>query len=441
MNQSNEKDIEADSRSALNKAPTKLLNKDFILLWQGQFVSQLGNQVHGIAMMFWVKHVTGSATLMGMLVMLSMLPAVILGPLGGTFADRHSRRKIIIYSDLISGILVLMLALIMFYLPKQTNLTIVWLTITYIIMGIISSVFSPAIIASVPDLVPKEKIAAANSMRQSSYQIASFFGQGLGGVLFRVLGAPMLFLVDAISFIFSSFSVIFIRIPQKYPQKVTGFKAIFQQFKKDTVEGLRYIRKRKGMRDLFFAAAFLNFFMAPIGILLPFYIEDTLKSTPDWFGYMLAMMGVGALLGYMLAGLLKIPGHTRSILIIALLFLESITIGILGFIHTAPMATTIAFIIGLMNGTINIYISTILQTSTPSEIRGRVFGLLATLSGGLMPISMGLAGVVLDLADKNVTLIFAACGGLTALCSLLLTTGRDFREFLAYEQPRDTASS
>ena len=65
--------------------PTKLLNKNFLLLWQGQFVSQMGNQVHAVAMMFWIKHATGSATLMGTLLMLASLPGVTVGAAGRYF--------------------------------------------------------------------------------------------------------------------------------------------------------------------------------------------------------------------------------------------------------------------------------------------------------------------------------------------------------------------
>ena len=77
------------------QTPGKLLNRNFVLLWGGQAVSQLGNQAYSLAMMFWLMEKTGSASIMGLVLTVSNLPALLLSPLGGTFADRHSRiRKV-----------------------------------------------------------------------------------------------------------------------------------------------------------------------------------------------------------------------------------------------------------------------------------------------------------------------------------------------------------
>ena len=144
----------------------RLFNRHFLLLWQGQFVSQLGNQAHAIAMMFGLKHATGSASLMGLIMMLSMLPGVLLGPLAGTIVDNYSRKKIIVIADILSGLFVLLLAAIMLFAPQATRLTVIWLTVVSIALGVIAAVFRPAISASIPDLVPALQVAANGNFRR-----------------------------------------------------------------------------------------------------------------------------------------------------------------------------------------------------------------------------------------------------------------------------------
>ncbi len=140
-----------------------LLNRNFFLLWQGQLVSNLGSQAFLIAAMYWTMQATGSASLMGMLMMASALPTVLLGPVGGTFADWYSRRTIIIAADLLSGICVLLLA-ILFFLNLPADLTVIGVFSAVIMLGIVKAFFQPAITAAIPDLVRKDKVAAANSM-------------------------------------------------------------------------------------------------------------------------------------------------------------------------------------------------------------------------------------------------------------------------------------
>ncbi|MFQ5796474.1 MAG: MFS transporter [Candidatus Bipolaricaulia bacterium] len=417
--------------------PSKLMNRHFLLIWQGQSVSQMGSQAFAIAMMLWIKHATDSATLMGTLMMASSLPAVILGPIGGTFADRHSRRKIVIFSDVLSGIAVLSLAGLLFLAPDTLEMSIVWLFLVAVSLAVVSSFFRPAIAAAIPDLVPEDKIAAANSLNQFSIQFSMFIGQGTGGVLFRLLGAPVMFLIDGLTYLFSAFSESFIDIPQVIPEKSNQWREKFAEFKQDTVEGFHYIWGRTGLKILFLAAAFVNFFSIPISVLLPFYVEDFLKVSTDWYGFLLAAFGVGAVIGYLLAGLIKLPGKLRSHLMMMALLGESITLGSLGVVNPAHIPITVILIlmmvVGAINGFLAINFITVLQIAIPSEIRGRVFGLLGTLSGSISPIAMGLSGVVADLLNQNIPLIYAICGGFMALLTIMVSISREFRDFLAYE--------
>ena len=250
----------------------------------------------------------------------------------------------------------------------------------------------------------------------------------------------MLFLFDGLSYLFSAVCCLFMEIPQTFPEKAFGFREVIRAFKKDTVEGMHYVWKRKGMRDLFFAATLINFFFSPFATLLPFYVEDNLKATSDWFGYMLATLGVGALVGFLFAGSVKPSGRGRTIIFVSCLIGIAAAFIAFGLNTGTYTALLLMFIFGFLSGTVNIYVATILQSTTPSEIRGRVFGLLGAISGGLMPIGMGLAGVIADLTGKNIPLIFSVCGIISLLVTIFLATLKDFREFVAFEPGKNDQS-
>lgn len=421
------------------QTPVKLFNRNFCLLWQGQLVSQLGSQAFAIAMMFWIKHETGSASLMGLLMMLSMLPSVILGPIAGTVADHYSRRKIIIVCDLLSGVGVSLLALVMLFSPAQADFLLAGLFAVSLLIGILKSFFNPAISAAIPDLVPKERISAANSLNQSSVQISTFVGQGLGGYLFVLLGAPVLFLVDGLSYLFSAASESFITIPQRLPEKSSSWRQKLQRFKSDLVAGFRFAWNNPGMRALFFMATFLNFFVMPIILLLPFYVEDFLNVSPAWYGYILAVFGLGSLLGYGVAGAVNLPGKIRALLIVLALILMSSGMAAFAVVDEAVTALLLMLTVGILNGYININIITLLQITTSAEMRGRIFGLLTTLTAGLMPISMALGGIIGDLTQHNIPLIYGTCGSLMILFSILTAFSPAFRNFLAYDNTESAA--
>lgn len=415
--------------------PHKLLNKHFVLLFQGQLVSQIGSSVYLVALVFWVKHATDSATLIGLLAMVSTIPGILLGPFGGTIADHFSRKWIIVIGDILNGVFISSIAVVMFMLPDQTDLIITLMFIEAVIGGTIMAVFRPAISASIPDIVPGKKIDAANGMMQGSFQIAMLIGQAIGGFLFRVLGAPLVMLIDGVSYLFSALSESFITIPQKSAEKIESWREAYEKFKGDTIEGFRYVHRSKGLRSLFFVIALLNFFTAPFGILLPFFVEDTLQSTPDWYGYIVAGMAFGMIVGSILAGVLRVPpAHKGKAVVVSLVLLA------LGFVAFAYSGTPLVALlilcgVGVSSGVMNVLITGVMQLSTPSEIRGRVFGLLGTLSAGLVPVSLGLAGVIADLIDRNISLMYVVSGVCVVAVVPLLAFSRPFHQLLAFEPP------
>jgi MFS family permease len=413
--------------------PQKLWNRNFLLLWQGQFVSRLGNQIFEIALVLWLKQVTGAATLMGLILMVASIPALILTPIGGAFADRYSRKKIIIVCDLLSGIVMLSLAALFFLAPDSTQVLIAGVFVVAVAMALLRSFFGPAIGAAIPDLAPPGRIAAANAMGQFSMQVSRFFGQGLGGVLFRVLGAPLMFLVDGLTFLFSALSEALITIPQCMPERSSRWQDRFAEFRRDLVDGQRYIWRNAGLKWLVLISAMGNFFTAPILLLFPFYVEDYLGATSDWYGFILAAFGVGSLLGFLVVSAMPSSGKLRARMMLLVMFFDASLYGLLVLAQNPWQALAMAVLAGATGGFLTVNITALIQMTTPSEIRGRVFGVLTTISGSITPLAMGLSGIVADMTRRNIPLIYLVCSGVLLSLALLITLNRGIRTFLAYE--------
>jgi DHA3 family macrolide efflux protein-like MFS transporter len=422
-------------------APDKLWNKNFLLLWQGQFISEAGSQAYVMAMLLWLKRTTESATLIGLLMTLSVLPGILLGPIGGTIADRHSRRKLLVLTDLLSGAVVLLLAGLLFLRPQGTDLEVVAFCAGALLLGVLGAVFNPTVVAALPDIVPRQRLSSANSLFQSSLQIAKLIAQGLSGVLFRLLGAPLVVLLNGLSYVFAGVCETFIRIPQAVPAPASAAGAAAAGdaaaaagtggFKSQLYEGFGYVWRRNGLRLLFGAVGAIRFFVVPVTILLPFYVADHLKVAPDWFGFLVAGFGAGVIIGYLLAGAVRTSGRATTALVLGCMVAMSLLLGSLGLITSPVAALAVLAAAGGMNGLLSVKVVSILQITTPTEMRGRVFGLLNTVGEGLTPAALLLAGVVADATGRKVSLIYAGCGAILALITLIVAMSRDLRDLIS----------
>jgi MFS family permease len=429
--------MEITNQTATTSVPGRLWNRNFLLLWQGQVASQLGDQAFSLAMAVWTMEATGSASLMGLILAVGSLPGVLLMPFGGTFADRYSRTRIILACDLICGLALLALTGLMHFSPSVHSV-IAGLFFVSVLFGVVRSAFTPALEAVVPDLVPAQRLAPANSLIQFSQQSTALLGKAAGGVLYNLLGAPMLFLFDGLSFLFAAGCSSFIVSSQAAPPAWNGdARQALREFLAETALGLRYVLERVGLRNLVVMAAMLNFLLAPVIVLLPFFVRNQLASQASWYGYLLAAMSAGSIGGFLAAGGLSLRGPGRYWLLVGALIASQALFGILGSIRVPLLALVVMFLAGLCIGMVNIYAITILQATTPGELRGRVLGLLVTLSGGLGPIGYALAGWIGDVTNRNVPLIFGVVGAISIPVTLLLTLGKECREYLSQDCPAD----
>ncbi len=418
--------------------PEKLLNWNFVLLWQGQFVSFIGTQAFLISMIFWMKHETGSATWVGLVTMASTLPGALLGPLGGAIADRYSRRGIILMTDFIRGALSLGLAGLVYVYSDQPKVVLVGLLSTAFLMGALGSFFRPALLASIPDLVPPDKVTAGNSLLGVSINVSTFLGQAVGGVLFRLLGPVLLFVFNGVSYIFSGISELFIKIPQKLPESNPSWRKVLASVRQETLEGLRYIWAERGLTMLLVAAVADMVFMVAIAVLFPFFVEDHLEASPDWYGYLVATFAVGNALGAIVAGVLKVGGRRRVAMIVVAGTVASISGMILGHIHSGWHALILILVAGTFVGFNGIHVLTAIQLASSNEIRARVLGLFGTISLAATPIAAGLSGVVTDLLKQDIGTVYTLCGLGLGLTPLIVLLSARTRVLLAYEKHQET---
>ncbi|MBL8965603.1 MAG: MFS transporter [Spirochaetaceae bacterium] len=428
------------ARSGELPTTTRLWNRNFALLWQGQLVSSFGKQAFSLAALLWLKEATGSGSVMGLVMMAATLPPVLLGPVAGVLVDRWDRRKIIAYTDLAGGLFVLAAAVLFFLLPEATGLLIGAVFAVTLATGLLDTFSQPSIGASVPDLVPKERLEAANGLNMAGIQLAVFGSQGASGLLFSLLGAPLLILWNAATYLYAGVSELFIRIPRQAvrdAERETKLAALhpFHRFRLELVEGFSYLRGHRGLWTVILVFALLNFFISPVLVVLPFFATDFLGLGPAWYGYLMAAFGLGSLLGFLGAGFFPTRGKARELVVNGALLVQALLMFVSLF-WKAPAAELAAFLlIGLSGGVLNVNVISLVQAGTPPEFRGRIQALMTTVCAGAMPLGMALSGFLFDLSGKNVSLMFGASAVLTLLTTLGALGVKDYRAFLATEPP------
>jgi MFS transporter, DHA3 family, macrolide efflux protein len=385
-------------------------SRNFVLLWQGQLVSQLGNQAFLIATTFYTLEITGSATLVGVVMMASTAPLAILGPVAGTLADRHSRRAILIVTDFSRAVAVGGLGLFVLWRPDVMPRQVMLIVAVATFSGVMAACFTPAVQALIPDLVPHHRLAAANSVSQMSRQTSILLGQALGGVLYVAWGAAALLLFDALSFAYGGLATCLLPPDRRTRPARTGLRLALQQYAVETREGMAYVWRRRGMTALLAVFAGVNFLFMPVFVLLPFYTRQVLGEGAEWYGFLLAGAGGGAIAGSVAAGVVLV--HVVAGATLIRLCLSGVGSAVLLLAATRePWLALAAFVaIGSFSSVINVTVITTFQSAVPADVRGRVMALVIAVSTAAVPIGLGLGGVLGDIWSESLPLVFAGCG-------------------------------
>ncbi|MCL2081183.1 MAG: MFS transporter [Oscillospiraceae bacterium] len=400
--------------------------RDFRLVVIGQIISIFGSSLLRFALSLYILDVTGSESLFAAMLALSGIP-ILLSPLGGAIADRFSRRDLMVIFDFTSSFIVL--CLIPFMATGGAPVALIGAVM--VLLAIVSALYFPSVTASIPQLVPEDRLAGANGVVQAVQAISGIAAPVCGGVLYGVFGVFSLVVISAAAFFLSAVMEIFIRIPfTKREQK----EHIVPTIIKDMKDGFGYVIKHSFIWKVMILAALLNMIFSPlIAVGTPIILRVTMQSTDTMYGIGMGMLNVASILGALIMGLIgkKIHVGTTYRAIGALVFmLIPVAVSVLpfflglGYFPAFAMFMLGMSLIAVTATVINIFVITKVQLVTPNENLGKVMAIIVAAAQCAAPLGQIIYGVAFEIFSASLYIPIAAVGvlmtGLTVLSHRLL---------------------
>jgi MFS transporter, DHA3 family, macrolide efflux protein len=222
--------------------------------------------------------------------------------------------------------------------------------------------------------------------------------------------------------------------------KDTASDTVLASYGAYTIEGLRYVWRHSGMRSLLATAAATNFLAMPVIVLLPFFVTMTLQRGAEWYGFLLAAMGAGSLLGYAAISTSEIRASSRPLVVAACFVAVSLSIFMLAIISKPVLALALFVVLGICTAVINILVITLFQLASPPGKRGRIMSVVYTLSSAVSPLGMAVGGMLGDATEMNLSAIYLGCSASMLISVLVAISRYPFRRFLAIEVTRETST-
>lgn len=393
-------------------------NRDFQLLWAGQFVSTLGSRVSTVAFPLLVLAVTGSATKAGVTVFAETLPLMILMLPAGAVVDRYDRKRIMVLTDAVRALAMASIAAVV----VLDSLTFPHLLAVAVVEGVGYAFFSVAERSALRQVVPATQLPAAIAQNQAREYAALLAGPPLGGVLFG-LGRAVPFAADAASYAVSLLSVAAVRSRLQEERGDEARRPLVSEIR----EGLRFLFANPFLRttsllvtgsDLVINALFL-------GVIVLAEREGASSAT---IGVMLAFVGVGGLLGAAVASPLARRLPARRV-VVGTMSLEAVLVPL---IAVAPHPLAVGALFGsmfLLHPTWNAVVGAYRLRLTPDRLQGRVQSVASLLSLGAVPLGALGVGASMDaIGARETVLALAVLMAGIAVAAVLSASVRELPE-------------
>jgi predicted MFS family arabinose efflux permease len=363
-------------------------------MWLGACVSTIGTFVQQFAQSWLVYDLTKDPFYLGLDLFLGQLPIMLFSLVGGVFADRLDRKRLLLYSQYIQMLCALVLTVLF-----ATRAVKVWhiLTLSFVV-GAGQSFGGPAYSALLPTLVEPEDLANAISMNSIQFNLARIVGPALGGLAYTLFGATWCFALNGISYVAVIISLIVIKVQFVAPRTQTSVL-------KSMKEGIKFIRDREGLTPLVVLAFCTTLFGFSLTGFLPVIVQTIFHRGPGTYELLLVFSGAGSICGaLMVAAMEKLKGQGR----LAVLALFALGLATAGFAVSKrlPVSCVLIFVAGVAVMASASLMLSLVQLIIADSMRGRVMSVynLAFRTG--MPLGALILGKLIPILGVS-----AALGG------------------------------
>ena len=376
-------------------------------LWSAQTISQAGDAIYQLALLWLILDITNSTVITGLIAMSAYLPALIFGLYAGVISDRVNRFRLMIFANGGQALTVLIIPLFLWYGHEN-----VWVICGLaFIRSCFNTLFQPALNSFVPMLFASDRLVKINAILATSGQIAWMLGPFFAGILLTMVSLPNLFLVDGGSFLLGICLLLFIKKPN-HPDPVEDHSH-WDELKR----GLSFLY---GQKPIFWMIiiTFINnlFIMGPAIVGLPILVKNALNGSASDFAFVEGCMAAGALVGSFIVS--KMSRRLPNGFIWATgLVLDGVTYSFIYWAESIEMAMIMIFFHGVGIPLIMVSRTSIVQIHTPNKFHGRLFSVVHLGVVGTTAISAGLVGIITSVI--SVKLLFFGIGIGAALCGFV----------------------
>jgi MFS family permease len=357
-------------------------SRNFRLFFTGQSLSLLGTWMQKTAVSWVVYAQTHSKFMLGVSVFATLFPSALFSLLGGVVADRYSRYRVLLLTQVLSMVQAALLALAVYWQADA-----VWAILALsAALGVINAFDVPARQSLVYELVAnKQDVPNAVALNSTMLNLSKLLGPALAGLAIERLGATVCFGLNAVSFVAVIGSLLAMRLPAFVPKPAT------QNLRAELTEGFRYVQNTPPIRFIISTLGLTALLVLPFTTLMPVFAKDIFGGTATTFGLLDGAIGLGGLVGALyLAGLPPATDLNKVVTVTTFVF----GAGLLLFAYTPWYGLALAFLVvaafGMMaQTTISV---TLLQTLVLPAMRGRVISLYVLVYTAALPLGSVVVG-------------------------------------------------